>query len=172
LQVAGERSQGYTVTLEVTLAVRVPQTSDRLDPHRVVHRLSLHGGELSAWTQETNGNPARATFKFETQARRDSFLAVVLDIPGVSVVELEQQAPLRDQRRAVNVRHRVARLRADYRKLWDAHQDLVDRNTRLMHSGQRPSNEQLIEEQRAADAAQLARDVLLAAFSDEEEAGD
>ena len=56
-------------------------------------------------------------------------------------------------------------LRAKYRSLWDAHQILADQNARLVHSGQQPSNEQLINEQRAAEAVQLARDELLATMS-------
>lgn len=59
----------------------------------------------------------------------------------------------------------VQKLRAKYRSLWDAHQVLADRNARLLHSDQQPSNEQLINEQRAADAVQLARDELLAAMA-------
>jgi predicted metal-dependent hydrolase len=60
---------------------------------------------------------------------------------------------------------RIDMLRAKYRSLWDAHQILADRNARLANSGQQPSNEQLINEQRAAEAVQLARDELRAAIS-------
>ena len=60
---------------------------------------------------------------------------------------------------------RIEMLRAKYRSLWDAHQILADRNARLLNSGQQPSNEQLINEQRAAEAVQLARSELLAALA-------
>jgi hypothetical protein len=56
-------------------------------------------------------------------------------------------------------------LRAKYRTRWDAHQIIADHNSRLVQVGQCPSNEQLINEQRAAEAVQLARDELRAALS-------
>jgi predicted metal-dependent hydrolase len=62
----------------------------------------------------------------------------------------------------------IARLRATYRRLWDAHQVLADRNARLTQSGQQPSNEQLINEQRAAEAVRQARNELAAAISQTE----
>ena len=71
-----------------------------------------------------------------------------------------------NRRRAIkgmNDTRRIEMLRAKYRSLWDAHQILADRNARLIQSGQQPSNEQLINEQRAAEAVQLARAELLAA---------
>jgi len=60
---------------------------------------------------------------------------------------------------------RLETLRATYRNRWDAHQFIADHNARLVQSGQQPSNEQLINEQRAAEAAALARNELLAAMS-------
>lgn len=66
---------------------------------------------------------------------------------------------------AMNDSQLVQRLRAKYRSLWDAHQILADRNARLLYSDQQPSNEQLINEQRAADAVRFARDELLASMS-------
>jgi hypothetical protein len=60
---------------------------------------------------------------------------------------------------------RFKMLRAKYRSLWDAHQIIADHNARLAKSGQQPSNEQLINEQRAAEAVALAREELLAAVS-------
>lgn len=56
-------------------------------------------------------------------------------------------------------------LRAKYRSLWDAHQVIADTNARLTQVGKHPSNEQLINEQRAAEAVQLARKELLAAIA-------
>jgi hypothetical protein len=56
-------------------------------------------------------------------------------------------------------------LRARYRSLWDAYQVIADYNVRLVQSGQRPSNEQLINEQQAAEAVALARNELLAAMA-------
>ena len=60
--------------------------------------------------------------------------------------------------------NRVEALRAKYRNLWDSHQLLADHNARLVHAGKTPSNEQLINEQRAAEAVQLARRELMAAM--------
>jgi hypothetical protein len=60
---------------------------------------------------------------------------------------------------------RIDILRAKYRSLWDAHQLIADHNSRLLQVGKQPTNEQLINEQRAADAVQLARNELLAAIS-------
>jgi hypothetical protein len=56
-------------------------------------------------------------------------------------------------------------LRSKYRAGWDAHQALSHRNTLLVRTGRQPSDEQLIDEQRAAEAVGLARDELLAALS-------
>jgi hypothetical protein len=58
---------------------------------------------------------------------------------------------------------RIEMLRAKYRSLWDTHQVIADHNARLAKSGNQPSNEQLINEQRAAEAVAFARDELLAA---------
>ena len=57
------------------------------------------------------------------------------------------------------------RLRATYRSRWDAHQIIADHNARLVKSGKQPSNEQLINEQRAAEAVAFARKELLAEMS-------
>jgi hypothetical protein len=56
-------------------------------------------------------------------------------------------------------------LRAKYRVQWDAHQVIADHNARLLQAGKQPSNEHLINEQRAAEAVVLVRDELLAATS-------
>jgi hypothetical protein len=56
-------------------------------------------------------------------------------------------------------------LRAKYRSLWDAHQVIADHNARLLQAGKQPSDEQLANEQRAAEAVVLARDELLAAIA-------
>jgi hypothetical protein len=54
-------------------------------------------------------------------------------------------------------------LRRKYRNQWDAHQIIADHNARLVQAGKQPSNEQLINEQKAAEATALARNELLAA---------
>jgi hypothetical protein len=61
------------------------------------------------------------------------------------------------------------KLRAIYRSQWDAHQLIADHNARLLQAGKQPSNEQLISEQRAAEAVALARDDLLAAMASVED---
>jgi hypothetical protein len=65
----------------------------------------------------------------------------------------------------MNGTRRIDMLRSKYRSLWDTHQILADHNARQMQVGKQPSNEQLINEQRAAEAVQLARAELLAAIS-------
>jgi hypothetical protein len=60
---------------------------------------------------------------------------------------------------------RIDMLRANYRSLWDAHQVIADHNARLLQAGKQPSDEQLANEQRAAEAVVLARDELLAAIA-------
>jgi len=60
---------------------------------------------------------------------------------------------------------RVEMLRAKYRSQWDTHQLIADHNARLAKSGKQPSNEQLINEQRMAEAVKFAKDELLAAMS-------
>jgi hypothetical protein len=59
----------------------------------------------------------------------------------------------------------LATLRAKYRSLWDAYQIIADNNARLLQAGKQPSNEQLMNEQRAAEAVQLARKDVLAAMA-------
>lgn len=61
--------------------------------------------------------------------------------------------------------NRLDALRANYRRHWDAHQVIADNNARLANAGKHPSNEQLMQEQRAAETLQLARDDLLAAMA-------
>jgi len=60
---------------------------------------------------------------------------------------------------------RLAPLRAKYRRAWDAHQVIADHNARIVKAGKQPSNDQLINEQRAAEAVVLARDELFEAIS-------
>jgi hypothetical protein len=55
-------------------------------------------------------------------------------------------------------------LRRKYRYEWDAHQVIAHRNALLVRTGRQPSNEQLIDEQRAAAAVALIRDELLSAM--------
>jgi hypothetical protein len=57
---------------------------------------------------------------------------------------------------------RAGALRTNYRSLWDALQIIADHNARLVKAGKQPSNEQLINEQRATEALALARNELLA----------
>ena len=64
----------------------------------------------------------------------------------------------------MNETARFNTLRAKYRSRWDAHQLIADKNARLIRAGKQPSNEQLIQEQQATEAVQLARDELLAAI--------
>jgi hypothetical protein len=62
----------------------------------------------------------------------------------------------------VNDKQNLAALRRKYRDQWDSHQILAHRNAVLVRTGRQPSNEQLIEEQRAAAAVALLRDEVLA----------
>ena len=65
----------------------------------------------------------------------------------------------------MNDTKRFDSLRAKYRKEWDAHQLIADHNARLVQAGKQPTNEQLINEQRAAEAVMRARDELVAALA-------
>ena len=65
----------------------------------------------------------------------------------------------------MNYRQRLDSLRRNYRKEWDACQLLAHRNAELLRTGRQPSNEQLINEQRATSAVALARDELLNAVA-------
>jgi hypothetical protein len=65
----------------------------------------------------------------------------------------------------VNDKRNVNALRRKYRNEWDAHQLLAHRNALFVRTGRQPSNEQLIDEQRAAEAVIRARDELMAAIS-------
>jgi len=65
----------------------------------------------------------------------------------------------------MNYKQRLDSLRRTYRKEWDAYQLIAHRNAELLRTGRQPSNEQLINEQRAASAVALARDELLNAIA-------
>ena len=65
----------------------------------------------------------------------------------------------------MNDKRNVNALRRKYRNEWDAHQLLAHRNALFVRTGRQPSNEQLIDEQRAAEAVVRARDELMAAIS-------
>jgi len=65
----------------------------------------------------------------------------------------------------MNESRRVAALRTKYRSLWDSRQIIADHNARLVKAGKQPSDEQLINEQRATEALSLVRDELLAALA-------
>ena len=69
----------------------------------------------------------------------------------------------------MNDTSRVDELRAKYRRQWDLHQFIANQNARQAQTGTQPSDEQLINEQRAAEAVVLARDELRAAMSRLEE---
>jgi hypothetical protein len=56
-------------------------------------------------------------------------------------------------------------LRRKYRSKWDAHQLIAYRNAHLVRAGRQPTNEQLLDEQQAADAMALVRGELLLAMS-------
>jgi hypothetical protein len=60
---------------------------------------------------------------------------------------------------------RFGALRARYRVRWDAHQIIADNNARLLQAGKQPTNEQLANEQRAAESVRLARNELLGAIT-------
>ena len=61
---------------------------------------------------------------------------------------------------------RFDELQQRYRAAWDAHQVIADFNAQLLQAGKQPSNEQLIIEERTAEAVLIARDELLAALTD------
>jgi hypothetical protein len=63
-----------------------------------------------------------------------------------------------------NQTQRIDRLRAEYRVRWDRYQVLSHQNATLVLLGREPTNEQLINEQRAAESVALARKELLAAM--------
>jgi hypothetical protein len=65
----------------------------------------------------------------------------------------------------VSDKRNVNALRRKYRNEWDAHQLLAHRNALYVRTGRQPSNEQLIDEQRAAEAVVRARDELMAAIA-------
>ena len=80
-----QRSQGYQVTTEVTLAIQLPGASASKYAG-IVDRLSCLGGQLIFWIRDIHGTPSLVRFKFQMEAQRDSFLAAALDVPGVSLV--------------------------------------------------------------------------------------
>jgi hypothetical protein len=66
----------------------------------------------------------------------------------------------------MNEKRNINALRRKYRNEWDAHQLLAHRNALFVRTGRQPSNEQLIDEQRAAEAVQRACNELKAALAE------
>jgi hypothetical protein len=64
----------------------------------------------------------------------------------------------------MNDKQQLERLRRTYRSEWDACQLIAHRNAELVRTGRQPSDEQLINEQRAVEAVALARNELLSAL--------
>ena len=60
----------------------------------------------------------------------------------------------------MNDKQHLERLRRNYRNEWDACQLIAHRNAALLRTGRQPSDEQLINEQRAVEAVALARNAL------------
>ena len=77
------------MTLEVTLAID-PAVVGRDRCAFVAERLVEIGGPMVGWQPDFNGASAEATFKFESQARLNLFVAVALAIPGVSLATQTQ----------------------------------------------------------------------------------
>jgi hypothetical protein len=65
----------------------------------------------------------------------------------------------------VETNRQLDALRRKYREQWDTHQLIAYRNAQLLRTGRQPSNEQLIDEQRAAESVALVRGELLLAMS-------
>jgi hypothetical protein len=74
------------VITEVMLAID-PATSGDQAATTVADRLVELGGPMVSWTPELNGAPAKATFRFQNQARCDKFLADALAVAGVSLLQ-------------------------------------------------------------------------------------
>ena len=71
------------MTVEVTLAIALDGSGET--PAMIAVRLVERGGPMCSWQPELNGAPAKARFKFESEAARDRFLAYVSEIPRVSI---------------------------------------------------------------------------------------
>jgi hypothetical protein len=65
----------------------------------------------------------------------------------------------------VSDERQIEGLRRTYRKEWDAAQVIAHRNAELLRTGRQPSNEQLINEQRAVEAVARARGELVNAMA-------
>jgi hypothetical protein len=60
---------------------------------------------------------------------------------------------------------RFNELRARYRALWDAYQVIAHENVKLLRDGKKPTDKQLMDEQRAVATVGEARDELVAAIN-------
>ena len=65
----------------------------------------------------------------------------------------------------MNDKQQLEKLRRNYRSAWDACQLIAHRNAELLRTGRQPSDEQLINEQRAVEAVALARNELQTALA-------
>jgi hypothetical protein len=74
------------VTIAITLAIDPSSVERGVTTATLAARLVNLGSALFSWTPELAGVPAKARFKFESEAARDRFALRALRIPGVSLV--------------------------------------------------------------------------------------
>ncbi len=83
--VIGMAPADNSLGIEVTLTVDPARCAKGQTTGNVATRLVDLGGTLFAWSPDMNGNPAKASFRSQTQAEHDRFVADALKIPGVSL---------------------------------------------------------------------------------------
>lgn len=76
------------MAVEVTLAIEPASRTDGDKSVIIAADLVKLGGSMVSWSPEMNGVPARARFKFETEADKERFVAEALELRGVSVATL------------------------------------------------------------------------------------
>ena len=82
---SGSRSVTFQVTLEIDPARVGRDATVGIVGLRLVHM----GGSFVFWKPDERRMPAVAQFEFSTPGERDRFIAEALEIPGVSLAELQ-----------------------------------------------------------------------------------
>lgn len=71
--------------LEATVAIEPRGQLEGDETALIAATLVKMGGPMISWSPEMNGAPAKAVFRFGTEAARERFLAEALALPGVTL---------------------------------------------------------------------------------------
>ena len=77
------------MTIDVTVAIDLNALRKDQTPYSVAEQLGQLGGTLVGWSPATVTDLVKATYRFETEAERDEFLAAAIRLPPLRVAPKE-----------------------------------------------------------------------------------